>query len=345
MGHDHAPFSTGVVGAPATLTTAEAETQMAALIDSSGPGIGIGEFEFYARRNSDDRVFRRMVGEVLSLGDEYFLSSTAKPVHAAVCLDQVRRGRMALDDLVTDYLPDFAVVTSEQAALTVRNLFQYRSGIAGTYNPEDEADWAGYVDYVNGMPLLESPGWAPGVGHFTYNTAHFAILSAVAVAAAGAADYDEIFDEWRTLTGLFPTATHSGSITWAAPITFNTNTAQYEEFFKALRDKTILTSELIDFMMTDHVVLAEDGNTRAEQLFGEDWHFAVGIWVPCESPNFSCGAVTRRTTLGIGGQYAHIEYDDDYQLVISRTGADEFEEIYFARQFDTLLKQWSEASE
>ena len=70
-------------------------------------------------------------GEV-AVGDAWRWASVTKQVTAALVMQQVDSGRIALDEPVTRYLPDFAGPTG--SAVTVRRLLQHTSGLP---NPDD----------------------------------------------------------------------------------------------------------------------------------------------------------------------------------------------------------------
>lgn len=129
-----------------------------------------------------DRARRRP----LRAGDTWRWASVTKQVTAALVMQQVDSGRIALDEPVTRYLPDFAGPTG--SAVTVRRLLQHTSGLP---NPDDtprdgdgfpgfylgRGPWTGNAAAARGY-CATTPRRAPGAG-FEYNNCDYLVLGAI----------------------------------------------------------------------------------------------------------------------------------------------------------------------
>ncbi len=136
-------------------------------------------------------------GPAATLDDNFRIGSISKTVTATVILQLVDSGDLALDDTVTDLLPDLAAEHPEIADLTVKQLLNMTSGIS---------DYLNKVDTV--VPVIvEDPStvWAPeqlvaagvaaGVDETRppgYSTTNFIILQMIAEAVTGSSLQDLI---------------------------------------------------------------------------------------------------------------------------------------------------------
>jgi CubicO group peptidase (beta-lactamase class C family) len=128
-----------------------------------------------------DRARRRPI----RADDAWRWASVTKQVTAALVMQQVDSGRIALDEPVTRYLPDFAGPTG--SAVTVRQLLQHTSGLP---NPSDTPRDAGMPAFYLGRGpgvgnaaatrgyCATTPKRAPGAS-FEYNNCDYLVLGAI----------------------------------------------------------------------------------------------------------------------------------------------------------------------
>ena len=104
------------------------------------------------------------------------IGSVTKLFTAALVMQLVDDRLVDLDAPIKRYLRDFQIAdTAATAAITVRQLLNHSSGIAGDFVPDD-ADAGGdliarYVDRCNALPLIHAPG-----AHHSYCNAGYVIL-------------------------------------------------------------------------------------------------------------------------------------------------------------------------
>jgi CubicO group peptidase (beta-lactamase class C family) len=86
--------------------------------------------------------------------------SSGKPVAAVAAMQQVERGRLALDEPISQWLPEFAEASAAKRRVTLRHLLTHTSGLAEVDLGWPGADWEQMVARVCAAPLR--PDWEPG---------------------------------------------------------------------------------------------------------------------------------------------------------------------------------------
>ena len=118
----------------------------------------------------------RESGRPMSLDTIFRLSSLTKPIVAATILALADAGRLRLDDLVTDHLPDFRPRLADGAApdITIHHLLTHTSGLSSDSILSADEQAAGVnrwrlgtdaiLDRLAALPLLFAPGtgWSYG---------------------------------------------------------------------------------------------------------------------------------------------------------------------------------------
>lgn len=117
-------------------------------------------------------------GEELKIDTIFRIASMTKPVTAAAVLIEMTKGRLSVDDLVSDYLPEYGdmnvgriengvpVVTGKaETPLRIYHLLSHTSGVATgavgdlryLMTPEQKSTMRGVVDFYSGQPLGFDP--------------------------------------------------------------------------------------------------------------------------------------------------------------------------------------------
>ena len=123
------------------------------------------------------------------------IGSITKIMTTCLVMKLVERGQIELDRPVKQYLRHFSIADKNASnCITVRQLLNHTSGIAGDYFPddvkEDAPHIARYVDRCAQLPLVHPFGEG-----FSYSNAAFAIAGRVVEVVAGMSWYDAI-EEW-----------------------------------------------------------------------------------------------------------------------------------------------------
>lgn len=287
----------------------EVERRLVDAIDSSGLPIGV----LLRHPDSPDFCYQRPG----PFNVRYISSSTAKPVMTAVILDQVAEGNLSLDD------------EWQQTGATVHHLLSMTSGATG-HSAWKEPSWNAYLDAVHAYDF-DAP-----LGAHRYGTGHLDCAGVMAVDAAGAYDWQDLFDQWRAKTGLFPGATWNGSYVIAPSREFNITAHEYADFLQSIAKEQILTPELCRAMYAEQCE-----TTQASIWYGEDWGFGYGFWRECQRQDYLASqSLPRIVTTGVGGQMAY--YDFPSQLTYVQTVPfDEDAGVAFRRRIEPLCMAWA----
>ncbi len=119
-------------------------------------------------------------GKKIDHRTQFDLASVSKPVTGLAVLSLVDRGKLRLDDPVTQFVPDFRV-PQRGRAITIRDLLQHTSGLRDYTDgyPGDDETFAKittelHLDWLNGTQPRRPPG-----RKFEYNNSNYTLLALV----------------------------------------------------------------------------------------------------------------------------------------------------------------------
>lgn len=122
-------------------------------------------------------------GEPVRSDSVFQVGSITKPWTAALALQQVEEGRVALDQPVRDVLPDLTTGDESAAAsMTLRHLLSHRSGLDGDLFRETGDGPDAVARYVES--LRTAPQVAPVGSDFSYSNAGYVVAGRVAEVCA-----------------------------------------------------------------------------------------------------------------------------------------------------------------
>jgi CubicO group peptidase (beta-lactamase class C family) len=326
MGATGGSGDTGQGGDNGTLTgceleRAELERSMAQKLDAAAVDASVtGEPNFtLALSTASGHRFVHSHGDS-SITTSYESASTSKWVAALVILDLVDQGVLALSDEPSAYLPFW-----QTSGVTLAQLLSFTSGFskeALCFNLPN-ADFADCVQraYEANVDVAPPPG-----SEFYYSSTHLQIAGLMAVRAASASGFAELFAAWQAKTGLFPSgafdlpsATNprlAGGMHWTA--------AEYLEFLRALYDGKLLTDETRAAMLTSQRGEAKVGSSPALDALNQDWAYGFGNWLECPTAqgpdSYDCGAAHRNSSPGAYGAYPFIDWAQRYFGILARQG-------------------------
>lgn len=135
----------------------------------------------------------RETGERATLDTRFFFESQGKMFTAVAVLQLVEAGRIALDEPLATYLPDYP--NAEMARVTVRQLLTHTGGTGdmGIMMPEDAANRARYrtIDEIVALNGDRPPAFPPG-SRFEYSNYGFLLLGAIIERVTGEDYYDHV---------------------------------------------------------------------------------------------------------------------------------------------------------
>jgi CubicO group peptidase (beta-lactamase class C family) len=255
-----------------------------------------------------------------TLATSYESASTSKWVAAAVILDLVDQGILALDDSPAEYLSFW---TTE--GVTLAQLLSFTSGFskeALCFNLPT-ADFAGCVEKAYEANAEVAP--APG-SEFDYSSTHLQIAGLMAVRAAQLGGFSELFHAWQQKTGLFPNGAFdlpsvanprlAGGMHWTGE--------EYLGFLRALYDGELLQADTRTSMLESQRGDARVVGSPALDALGQDWAYGFGNWLECPTAlgadTYDCGSGHRNSSPGAYGAYPFIDWDRRYFGILARQG-------------------------
>lgn len=275
----------------------------------------------FALERQDGRRYRFSRGGS-SLQTSYESASTSKLVSAVIILRLVEQGYLTLADRPQDRLAGWPIGSGDPLYhLTLTQLLSFTSGL------ESEplclnlkaADFATCVNSIATCNL--GNGITPGQ-RFYYAGTHLQVAGLMAIKARGVADWQEIFAEFQSQTGLFPTATYdlpsatnprlAGGMHWTGE--------EYLDFLQALKNGALLNPASMAQLLADHTAAAVMAYSPTIAGLGEEWHYGFGLWHECQSPTFACSAGSRLSSPGAYGAYPYWDRDKGYIGLVARQG-------------------------
>ena len=288
---------------------------------------------------------RRFVYErgTSTLETVYNSASTAKLVTSSIFMWHAQNSNISLDAKPQDFL-SYWPTTGNHADITLQHLLSFTSGLnesAGCmFLPNISFDLC-IRSILELNPMPPSPG-----SEFFYNNAHMQVAGAMLIGATDSDNWSEVFDEFKSTTGLFANATYSipssnnpmlaGGMTWTGN--------EYLNFLESLYRGQLLLPEYFNLLFSDQISTASIISSPTIDTLDEDWHYGLGVWVECRSQVFNCSEPFRYSSPGSFGAYPFIDDKHNYFGMVVRQG-DLFtsdEGIAIFRSVETLLEQWSE---
>jgi len=283
------------------------------------------DFSFYLENKSGE-IFTFERGES-SLDTHYQSASTSKWVSSAVILQLVDRELLNLSDVPQVFLtsaqwslpPDSALNT-----LTLEELLSHTSGLNNealcTNTPSFD-----FFDCVSNIAKKNADTETEPGSAFSYGSNHLQVAGAMAVTAGGYANWAELFNDFKSVTGLFPNSYYNlpsttnprlaGGMTWTA--------YDYVDFIRAFRDSDIYSSRAIVKQATsDQIADTRIIHSPAYEALAEDWHYGFGVWIECHNAIFdeSCADSPMLSSPGAYGAYPFLNRDKGYFGLVARQG-------------------------
>lgn len=187
------PAQEGPVSVTADTLEARVDALMSDYVAGEDPGavVGVirgGELVFAGAYGTADLAS----GTPITTGTRFNLGSASKQFTGFALALLEQRGKLSLDDPVSEHLPDWPTF---EETVTLRHLLTHSSGYREAYGTLGLAGWTGddrlsreqVLEVVRRQPELEFP---PGTS-FSYNSTAYVILAEVAERATGRS-----FPEW-----------------------------------------------------------------------------------------------------------------------------------------------------
>lgn len=278
------------------------------------------DFSFSVER-SDGRKYTYNRGSS-TMDTSYESASTSKLVTAVIILRLVQNGYLSLSAKPQDYITSWPLTNTDSLYnMTLSQLLSFTSGLtteplclnAGAFNFETCVNNIANNNAGNGL----TPG-----AQFYYSGTHMQVAGLMAVKARGVSNWQSLFSEFKTQTGLFTTSTYdlpsstnprlAGGMHWTG--------TEYMAFLKAFKNGSLLNSTYMNLILSDQIASATIGNSPAITGIGEDWHYSFGLWQECESATYNCTAGARVSSPGSYGAYPFWDRTKSYYGIVARQG-------------------------
>jgi len=312
----------GGSGTPVTPVPACSTTQLEADMDSVLAQTA-SEVDFsFALERQDGRRYNFNRG-ISTLQTSYESASTSKLVSAVIILRLVEQGYLNLTDRPQDRISSWPIGSGDSLYnLTLAQLLSFTSGLMDGPLCLDIGASNFETCVINIANANAGNGITPGE-EFYYANAHLQVAGLMAIKARGVATWQDVFAEFKTQTGLFPTATYdlpsatnprlAGGMHWRGE--------EYMAFLKALRDGALLNAASMSDLLADHTASATIVYSPTVTGLGEDWHYGFGLWHECQSATYNCTAGSRVSSPGAYGAYPFWDRSKGYFGIVARQGA------------------------
>jgi len=299
-------------------STAQLEADMDAVLALTASEV---DFSYSLERQDGRRYNFNRGGSTLQTS--YESASTSKLVSAVIILRLVEQGYLKLTDRPQDRIGSWPIGGGDSLYnLTLAQLLSFTSGLTA----EPLCLNVGGFDFETCVTNIANNNAGNGITpgqKFFYASTHLQVAGLMAVKARGVANWQNVFAEFKTQTGLFPTATYdlpsasnprlAGGMHWSG--------AEYLAFLKALRDGALLNTASMSELLADHTATATIVYSPAIAGLGEDWHYGFGLWQECQSATYNCIPGSRVSSPGAYGAYPFWDRSHGYFGIVARQGA------------------------
>jgi len=258
-----------------------------------------------------------------TLQTSYESASTSKWVSAAVILHLVQSGTLSLSDRPQDHITNWLIPVGDPLYdMTLTQLLSFTSGLEDSplclNSPTFDFESCVVNNIVNNnVGNTVNPG-----ERFYYASTHLQVAGLMAIRALNVSSWQDVFENFKTVTGLFPTANYdlpsitnprlAGGMHW--------NAEEYLDFIQSIQDGSLLDSSVLSEMLRDQTAMMELENSPISSL-NEEWHYGLGLWHECESDTYNCTAGDRVSSPGAYGAYPFWDRAQGYFGLVARQGA------------------------
>lgn len=284
------------------------------------------DFSFAVERKDGRRyIFTRGNS---TLQSSYESKSTSKLVSSVIILRLVEQGHLNLSDRPQDHINSWPIERNDSLYnMTLAQLLSLTSGLTNAPSCLNSGN-TGFENCVSDIARANAGnGIIPGEAFF-YSDTHLQVAGLMAIEARDAANWQAVFNEFRSETGLFPMSEYDfpSSSNPALAGGMHVTGEDYLDFLKALKDGLLLNEASMGLLLTDHTASVPivyspifSGIGGGEAL-GENWHYGFGLWHECQSDTFNCTAGTRVSSPGALGSYPFWDRSKGYTGIVARAG-------------------------
>ncbi len=185
---------------------ADIESQMSTLLAATNTQDNL-PYTYVIERLSDNRRYVYSKAGV-DADTVYESASTSKFVTGVIILRAVENGDLSLTDNPQTYIGTWPIGNTDSLyPMTLSHLLSFRSGLV-TEPPCINIGFSNFSTCVNTMGSTNDQGVLIPGNEFYYSGNHLQVAGQMAVNAKSMANWQDVFAEFQTQTGLFPTSTY-----------------------------------------------------------------------------------------------------------------------------------------
>jgi CubicO group peptidase (beta-lactamase class C family) len=297
---------------------------------------------------SDGRVFSFNRGSSTPQ-TSYESASTSKLVTSIIILRLIDAGYLNLTDKPQDYLGTWPIASSDPLYnMNLSQLLSFTSGLTS----EPACLNAGGFDFETCVRNIGTTNANNGItagSTFYYASTHMQVAGLMAIRARGVSTWQNIFSEFKSQTGLFPTSTYdlpsatnprlAGGMHWTG--------AEYLDFLRALKNGSLLSTNMRAQLLLDQISSATIGYSPIVNGLNEQWHYGYGLWQECQNSSiYNCTPGTRVSSPGTYGAYPFWDRQRNYIGILARQGAGSTfpNGVQLERVIESSLNEWATCS-
>lgn len=275
----------------------------------------------FALERQDGRRYQYHRGSS-TLDSSYESASTSKLVSAVIILRLVELGYLSLNDQPQTRIPTWPIPPGDPLyAMNLSQLLSFTAGLKSEAACINQAS-ANFQACVNSIAMSNlGNGLTPGQ-QFYYGGGYLQVAGLMAIKARGVASWQDIFNEFKTQTGLFSHSAYdlpssanprlAGGMHWSAN--------DYMDFLSALKKGQLLNPTSMNHLLADHTAAVNISYSPLAAI-GEVWHYGYGLWQECQSASYNCTPGSRVSSPGAYGAYPYWDRSKAYTGLVARQGA------------------------
>lgn len=294
------------------------ESEMDAILSATTSEV---DFSFSVER-ADGRRYSYNRGSS-TMQTSYESASTSKLISAVIILKAVQNGDLTLSDKPQDHISTWPLQNTDSLySTTLSNLLSFTSGLY-TEHLCLNLGGSNFETCVTNIANSNASTSRTPATEFYYSGSHLQIAGLMTVKAKSLSNWQSVFTEFKTATGLFSTSTYdlpssanprlAGGMHWTGD--------EYMAFLKALQAGSILNPTSMAELLTDRTSSTAMTYSPVFDGMNETWHYGFGLWHECQNSTWNCTAGSRLSSPGAYGAYPFWDRSKNYFGIVARQGS------------------------
>lgn len=306
---------------PTAVRCSDIEAQMTALLDSTETPDNL-PYTYLIERLSDHRQYSYSKSGSSST-TSYESASTSKWISGLIIMRAIESAALGITEKPQDRIGSWPITNSSSLYnLTLAQLLSFSSGLTsepGCVNLE-ASNFATCVNQIGSTNAANSV--TPG-SEFYYASTHLQVAGQMVIAAKSMANWQAVFDEFKTQTSLFPSSAYdlpsstnprlAGGMHWTA--------SEYLSFLRKLAGGDLLGTSAMSTYLQDRTNGLTITYSPVSSVMSEEWHYGMGYWHECQNSTWNCQAAARISSPGAYGSYPFWDRTNGYIGILARQGS------------------------